>query len=102
MFMSKEKFSNGINLDNITSIKTPNYNKFIDTLVPETLTFDNITQDESFTGTPINEITYVNSSRFPIAVEETTDWFNTQPMITPESRLGTDNGIDLTTNKCLC
>lgn len=51
-----------------------------DSVVPQNLGF--LTKKSKlYSGTPITNVTQVLSGRHPIAIENTTNWFNTQPMI---------------------
>lgn len=53
--------------------------KFFDSLVPQNLKFTKLA--DKVKGTSIINVTAVETGRFPIQLETTTNWYNTQPMI---------------------
>lgn len=68
--------------------------KFLDTLVPANLGFRNSTTfyedlDDGLKGTPLVNVSEVLTNRYPIAIETSTNWYSTQPLI---SSVGTDEG----------
>ena len=55
---------------------------------------DTMVIKDKFKGTPIVEITALETRRFPFVVENVKNWYSTQPLI--PSILGTDTGKECT------
>lgn len=77
---------------------------FIDTYVPSNLGYSDITQyydsmDNTLNGTSIVNVSAIDSKRFPIMIETSTNWYNTQPMV--QTSLATDMG-KLPKSECIC
>jgi hypothetical protein len=99
-FADKKYITNDVNP--VRSVKI----NFDDTVVNQTLGYTDLTKyysnmDNSLKETPIVNISAIETNRFPIIVEDTTNWYDTQGLIVPGIKLGTDNG-KLPNSECFC
>ena len=109
MTLSSEKFKNlsPMPISEFMNDKM-NLNPFghvVDTYVPQDIKFKNATPfydglDDGLMGTSLENVSEVLSKRYPIAIETSTNWYNTQPLV-GEGTLGTDSGA-LPHSKCGC
>jgi len=86
--------------------KVPTKRKFLDTYVPSNLGYSDVTQyydsmDNTLNGTPIVNVSAVNSNRFPIMIETSTNWYDTQPLVLNKAYLATNAG-KLPKSDCIC
>lgn len=63
------------NKESFIDIYASPYAKYKD----DTKTYNDI--DDSLKGTPIVNVSSVDTNRFPIAIETTMNWFSTQPLV---------------------
>lgn len=99
LFSQGEKFTNPSGLSKNSVLSKP----FYDTVVPDNLKYKNATPfyedlDDGLKGTSLVNVSEVLSNRFPIAIETSTNWYSTQPLI---NAVGTDNG-KLHESECMC
>lgn len=76
---------------------------FIDTIVPQSLKFkseDNIYKDD-MKGTSLINISAIDTSRYPIAIETSTNWYNTQGLLLKNNHIGVNDG-KLPKSDCHC
>lgn len=106
MALSSEKFQD---LSPLLPAKPYNFDFgkiMMDTNVPQNLRFKDATPfyqelDNGLNGTSLKNISEVISQRHPIAIETSTNWYDTQPLITGVETLGTNNG-SLPKAMCIC
>lgn len=81
-------------------------NEVIDPYVPQNIRFRDATKfyeglDDGLKGTSLVNVSEILTNRYPIAIETSTNWYSTQPLIGNEISLGTNEG-KLPKSMCGC